>query len=123
MPAFPSTRKRRMRCDDFSRRMMRENTLSSNDLIYPVFVLDGDNQREAIQSMPGINRLSIDLLLEEAAMAFELGIPAITLFPVVGTDAKSDDAAAAWNPDGLVQRSIRALKSQLPDLGVITDVA
>jgi porphobilinogen synthase len=123
VPAFPSTRKRRMRRDDFSRRMMRENSLSANDFIYPVFVLEGDNQREAIHSMPGIDRLSIDLLLEAASEAFELGIPAITLFPVVGTEAKSDDAAAAWNPDGLVQRAIRALKSQLPDLGVITDVA
>jgi porphobilinogen synthase len=123
VPAFPSTRKRRMRGDDFSRRMMRENTLSSNDFIYPVFVLEGNNQREAIQSMPGIDRLSIDLLLDKAAEAYELGIPAITLFPVVGADAKSDDAAASWNPEGLVQRTIRTLKSQLPDLGVITDVA
>ena len=112
-----------MRRDDFSRRLMRENQLSANDFIYPVFVLDGDNQREAIHSMPGIDRLSIDLLLEEAAIADELGIPAITLFPVVESEHKSDDASDAWNPEGLVQRAIRAIRQQIPELGVITDVA
>ena len=112
-----------MRRDEFSRRLMRENNLSANDFIYPVFVLEGEHQREAVASMPGIDRLSIDLLLEEAKQAQNLGIPAIALFPVTPATAKSDDASEAWNPKGLVQRAIRALKQSLPDLGVITDVA
>ncbi|MCH7881251.1 MAG: porphobilinogen synthase [Proteobacteria bacterium] len=112
-----------MRRDDFSRRLMRENNLSANDFIYPIFVLDGEQQREAVASMPGIDRLSIDLLLEEAKQAQDLGIPAIALFPVTPASAKSDDASEAWNPKGLVQRAVRALKQSLPDLGVITDVA
>ena len=121
--SYPYTRKRRMRRDEFSRRLMRENQLSSNDLIYPMFILDGEQQREAVESMPGIDRVSIDLLLEEAAEIVALGIPAITLFPVVGAAGKSDGAEEAWNPDGLVQRAIRALKAAQPELGVITDVA
>ena len=112
-----------MRKDDFSRRLMRENTLSANDFIYPVFVLEGVQQREAIVSMPGIDRLSIDLLLEQAQRVQDLGIPAIALFPVTPASAKSDNASESWNPKGLVQRAIRALKQSLPDLGVITDVA
>ena len=112
-----------MRKDDFSRRMMRENTLTADDLIYPVFVLEGEQQREAIASMPGIERLSIDLLLDEAAELVELGIPAIALFPVTPLEKKSLDAAEAWNPDGLAQRAVRALKARYPQLGVITDVA
>lgn len=120
---YPLIRKRRMRRDDFSRRLMRENTLSANDFIYPVFVLEGVQQREAIVSMPGIDRLSIDLLLEQAQRVQDLGIPAIALFPVTPASAKSDNASESWNPKGLVQRAIRALKQSLPDLGVITDVA
>ena len=120
---FPSSRPRRMRFDDFSRRLMRENTLTADDLIYPVFVLEGENQREAIPSMPGIERLSVDLLLEEAKELVELGIPAVALFPVVGAEKKSDLAEEAYNPDGLVQRTVRALKAAVPELGIITDVA
>lgn len=123
MSNFPIVRKRRMRKDDFSRRLMRENKLSADDFIYPMFVLEGEQQREAIVSMPGIERLSIDLLLEQAARAEQLGIPALALFPVTPAAAKTDDAAEAWNPDGLVQRCVRALKQALPNLGVITDVA
>ncbi|MDH5391945.1 MAG: porphobilinogen synthase [Gammaproteobacteria bacterium] len=120
---FPATRMRRMRRDTFSRNLMRENALSSHDFIYPVFVIDGDNQREAVSSMPGVERMSIDLLVEEARQCHALGIPAIALFPVVGQDFKSDDAAEAYNPDGLAQRAVRALKSAVPELGIITDVA
>ncbi len=120
---FPLSRPRRMRRDDFSRRLMRENTLTADDLIYPVFVLEGEGQREAIASMPGIERLSIDLLLEEAAELVELGIPAIALFPVTPLQKKSLDAAEAYNPEGLAQRATRALKTRFPELGVITDVA
>ena len=123
MSHYPIIRKRRMRKDDFSRRLMRENNLSADDFIYPVFVLEGEQQREPVESMPGINRLSIDLLLDEAKQVVDLGIPAIALFPVTPLTAKSDDASAAWNSDGLVQRAIRALKKALPELGVITDVA
>jgi porphobilinogen synthase len=120
---FPLVRMRRMRKDDFSRRLMRENQLSTDDLIYPMFVTEGLNRREPISSMPGIERYSLDLLLAEAREVYELGIPAIALFPVVGNDKKSDDAAEAYNPDGLIQRSVRALKQVVPQLGVITDVA
>jgi porphobilinogen synthase len=120
---FPSTRMRRMRFDDFSRRLMRENHLCTDDLIYPMFVTEGLKKREAISSMPGIERLSLDLLLEEVQEVYALGIPAIALFPVVDAEKKSDDAAEAYNPDGLVQRSVRALKKAVPTLGVITDVA
>jgi porphobilinogen synthase len=112
-----------MRRDDFSRRMMREHHLGTDDLIYPVFVLEGEQRREAVPSMPGVERKSIDLLLEEARECVALGIPAIALFPVTPPGAKSDDAAEAWNPDGLAQRAVRALKAEFPALGVITDVA
>jgi porphobilinogen synthase len=120
---FPSTRMRRMRFDDFSRRLMRENQLSTDDLIYPLFVTEGLNRREPVSSMPGIERYSLDLLLTEAQEVYDLGIPAIALFPVVGIDKKSDDAAEAYNPEGLIQRSVRVLKKNLPNLGIITDVA
>jgi porphobilinogen synthase len=112
-----------MRKDRFSRRLMRENILTPNDLIYPVFILEGTGQREEVPSMPGVERLSIDLLLQEAAAIHELGVPAIALFPVTPSEVKSDDAREAYNPDGLAQRAVRALKKQLPELGVITDVA
>ncbi len=120
---FPGTRMRRMRYNDFSRRLMRENRLSVDDLIYPVFVTEGVQQRQAIASMPGVERVSLDVLLTEAEEIHRLGIPAIALFPVTPDDKKSDDAAEAYNPDGLAQRSVRALKKAFPDLGVITDVA
>ena len=120
---FPQTRMRRLRANDFSRRLVRENALSPADFIFPVFVLEGSGQREAIPSMPGIERLSIDLLLEQAKEIQQLGIPAIALFPVVGPDRKSLLAEEAFNADGLVQRAVRELKDALPELGVITDVA
>ncbi len=119
---FPNTRLRRMRRDDFSRRLMRETQLSADNLIYPVFVLEGEQRREAIASMPGIERLSIDELLKDAAEWVELGIPALALFPVI-LEGKSEDAREAWNPEGLIPRTIKALKARFPDLGVITDVA
>jgi porphobilinogen synthase len=112
-----------MRRDDFSRRLMREHSLSASDFIYPMFVIEGAQQRQAVESMPGIERVSIDLLLEEASEIVGLGIPAIALFPVVGESGKSDNADEAWNPEGLIQRAVRALKSAQPELGVITDVA
>ncbi|WP_371187277.1 porphobilinogen synthase [Thalassotalea maritima] len=120
---FPARRMRRMRKDDFSRRLMAENQLTVNDLIYPVFVLEGENQREAVPSMPGVERKSIDLLLEEAEELVQLGIPAIAIFPVTPQDKKSLMAEEAYNDDGLAQRTVRALKEKFPELGVITDVA
>ena len=120
---YPFTRPRRMRADDFSRRLMRENQLTTDDLIYPVFVLEGDNQREAVASMPGVERLSIDLMVKEAEAVAKLGVPAMALFPVTPSSAKSDDAAEAYNPGGLAQRAVRAIKDAVPELGVITDVA
>ncbi len=120
---FPVTRPRRMRKDDFSRRLMREHVVTADDLIYPVFVLDGERRTEAVASMPGVQRQSIDVLLETAAACVALGIPALALFPVVDQSLKSLDAAEAWNPQGLVPRTIKALKSRFPELGVITDVA
>jgi len=117
------TRMRRMRSTDFSRRLMRENKLSVDDLIYPVFIIEGENQRQTIDSMPGVERLSIDLLLEQADSIHRLGIPAIALFPVTEAAAKTALAEEAWNPQGLAQRAVRALKEAVPDLGVITDVA
>ncbi|MEW5010716.1 MAG: porphobilinogen synthase [Cycloclasticus sp.] len=117
------TRMRRMRSTDFSRRLMRENRLSVDDLIYPVFIIEGVNQRQTIDSMPGVERLSIDLLLEQARIIHRLGIPAIALFPVTEAAAKTALAEEAWNPQGLAQRAVRALKEAVPDLGVITDVA
>jgi porphobilinogen synthase len=121
--AFPITRMRRMRRDAFSRRMMRETTLTPDDLIYPVFVLEGSGQRESVASMPGVERLSIDLLVEDAIEVQRLGIPAMALFPVTPPEVKSLDAREAFNPDGLAQRTVRALKAAVPDLGIITDVA
>jgi len=120
---FPATRMRRMRRDDFSRRLMRETMLNSDDLIYPVFVLEGKGRREPVASMPGIERLSIDLMIEDARAVQALGVPAMALFPVTPPSAKSEDAREAFNPDGLAQRAVCALKNALPDLGVITDVA
>ncbi|MCK5889661.1 MAG: porphobilinogen synthase [Methylococcales bacterium] len=120
---FPSTRMRRMRYHDYSRRLMRENKLTVDDLIYPMFVIDGEGKREKIASMPSVERLSIDLILTEAEQLTQLGIPAIALFPVTEGDKKSDDAREAYNPDGLAQRCVKALKTEFPDLGVITDVA
>jgi porphobilinogen synthase len=121
--AFPSARMRRMRRDDFSRRLMREHTLTANDLIYPVFVLDGQNRRESVASMPGVERVSIDLLLPVAEECVQLGIPALALFPVIDSRLKSLGAEEAFNPDGLVPRTVAALKSRFPELGVITDIA
>ncbi len=120
---FPLTRMRRMRADDFSRRMMRENSVTADDLIWPVFILEGDNAVEAVDSMPGVERMTVDRLLPQAEKCLELGIPAIALFPVVPSEFKSEDAREAWNPEGLAQRAISALKSRFPELGVITDVA
>ena len=120
---FPATRMRRLRKNEFSRRLVRENVLTAADLICPVFVLEGTGRREPVLSMPGVERLSIDLLLKEAEVLAALGVPAIALFPVTPPEAKSLGAEEAWNPDGLVQRTVRALKAALPALGVITDVA
>jgi len=120
---YPARRMRRMRKDDFSRRLMAEHQLTTNDLIYPVFVLEGENQREEIASMPGVERKSIDLLLEEMQELVDLGIPAVAIFPVTPMDKKSLMAEEAYNDDGLAQRTVRALKAKFPDLGVITDVA
>ena len=120
---FPQSRMRRLRANEFSRRLVRENTLSPADLIFPVFVVDGSDQREAIASMPGIERLSIDLLVKQAKIVQQLGIPAIALFPVIAAEQKTLLAEEAFNPDGLVQRAVRTLKDALPELGVITDVA
>ena len=120
---YPGTRMRRMRHDDFSRRLMRETQLSVADLIYPVFVLEGEAVRQPVASMPSIERLSIDELLLDATEIHELGIPTIALFPVVPEESKSEDAREAFNPDGLAQRAVLALKQALPELGVITDVA
>jgi porphobilinogen synthase len=120
---YPATRMRRMRHDAFSRQLMRETGLSCADLIYPVFVMEGEQQREPVASMPGIERLSIDELVNEAAEINDLGIPAIALFPVTPASSKSEDAREAFNPNGLAQRAVRALKQELPELGVITDVA
>ena len=120
---YPVTRMRRLRANAFSRALVSENRLSPADLIFPVFVLEGEGQREAIPSMPGIERLSIDLLLQQAAELVQLGVPAIALFPVVGAERKNLLAKEAYNPDGLVQRAVRALKDAQPGLGVITDVA
>ncbi|MFT2097560.1 porphobilinogen synthase [Marinomonas sp. 2405UD66-6] len=120
---FPYTRMRRMRKNNFSRRLMREHHLTADDLIYPMFVIEGTNVREAVPSMPNIDRVSIDLLLEEAKELVELGIPTIALFPVINNDKKSLLAEESYNPDGLVQRAVKALKAAFPELGVLTDVA
>ncbi len=120
---YPYTRMRRNRASDFSRRLTRETALSVNDLILPMFVLEGTGQSEAVASMPGVNRLSIDLLVEEAIEIAALGIPAIALFPVVPEEKKSLLAEEAYNPEGLAQRAIHAIKQAVPELGVIIDVA
>ncbi|TCP15501.1 porphobilinogen synthase [Crenobacter luteus] len=120
--AFPAARPRRMRRDDFSRRLMRENVLTANDLIYPVFVLEGDNREQAVASMPGVTRQSLDKLLVTAEAALELGIPMLALFPVIES-GKSNNADEAYNPDGLVPRAVRELKARFPELGVMTDIA
>ncbi len=120
---FPGTRMRRMRRDDFSRRLMRENVLTPDDFIYPVFVLDGEKRIEKVGSMPGVERQSLDLLLKTAERAVKLGVPALALFPVVDQSFKTELAEEAWNPEGLVPRVVRALKKEFPELGVITDVA
>ncbi|NBU59600.1 MAG: porphobilinogen synthase [Betaproteobacteria bacterium] len=120
---FPSTRLRRMRHDDWSRRMVRESALSPADFILPVFVLDGTKREEAVVSMPGVKRQSLDGILETARQARDLGIPALALFPVIDAPLKSLDAREAYNPDGLVPRAVAALKQALPDLGVVTDIA
>lgn len=120
---FPETRMRRMRADDFSRRLMRENRLTPDDLIYPAFVIEGQQQRDIVKSMPGVERLSIDLMVKQARELVSLGIPAIALFPVTPSSAKSELGEEAFNPDGLAQRAVRAIKDACPDLGVITDVA
>ncbi len=121
--SFPLTRSRRMRKDEFSRRLMAENVVTTNDLIQPLFIIEGEQRREAVESMPGIDRLSVDLLVEEAKELYELGIPAVTLFPNLSSEARSEDAKEAYNPNGLVQTAIRELKKAVPQLGVITDVA
>ena len=120
---FPRVRMRRMRRDDFSRRMMRETTLTPSDFIYPVFVMEGSKQRVAVPSMPGIERVTIDELVREAEECARLGVPAIALFPVTPREAKSLDAREAWNAEGLAQRAVRAIKQAVPELGVVTDVA
>ena len=120
---FPAKRMRRMRRDDFSRRLARETKLTADDFIYPVFVHDGDDRQVLVPSMPGVARKSIDLLLRDAERCVGAGIPAIALFPVIPPEQKSDDAANAWDDAGLVPRTVRALKSHFPALGVITDIA
>ncbi|MBC8954601.1 porphobilinogen synthase [Xenorhabdus sp. PB62.4] len=121
--SFPGRRMRRVRRHDFSRRLVAENQVTVNDLIYPVFVMEGTNQRQEVPSMPGVYRLTIDLLLKEAEEIARLGIPVLSLFPVIEADKKSLDAKEAYNPDGLIQRSVRALKDAVPELGLLTDVA
>jgi porphobilinogen synthase len=121
--SFPANRPRRLRRDDFTRRLVREHALSVNDLIYPVFVLEGENRREAVGSMPGVERLSLDLLLPVAEQCVKLGIPVMALFPVISAHLKTPDGVEATNPDGLVPHVVRELKKNFPELGVMTDVA
>ena len=123
LASFPSTRMRRKRRWDWSRRLVRENVVTANDLIWPVFVREGEGQREAIPTMPGVERLSVDLLVEAAQEAASLGIPAIALFPVTPPEKKTDKAAEAWNPDNLVCRATRAIREAVPELGIVGDVA
>ena len=120
---FPNTRMRRLRKQDFTRRLVAENQLTASDLIYPMFVLEGENKKEAVTSMPGVERLSIDLLVKEAHELVALGIPAIALFPVTPMQAKSLCASEAFNPQGLAQKAVRAIKQAIPNIAVITDVA
>jgi porphobilinogen synthase len=121
--AYPRTRPRRMRRDAFSRRLMRETTLGADDFIFPMFVIEGHGRREAVPSMPDVERVTVDELLREGERCLELGIPAVALFPVTDASRKTEDGREAFNPDGLAQRAVRALKKALPELGVITDVA
>jgi porphobilinogen synthase len=123
LPAFPASRPRRMRRDAFSRNMMRENILTAHDLIYPVFVLEGSKQRQTVSSMPGVERLSLDLLLPVAEDCVKLGIPVMALFPVVNSSLKNATGDEAWNPKGLVPTVVAALKKEFPNLGIMTDVA
>lgn len=123
MSEYPKTRMRRMRSAAFSRELMQENSLSVKDLIFPIFVIEGDNGRQNIASMPGIERVTIDQLVIEANQLNQLGVPAIALFPVTPSEQKSLDAQEAYNPQGLAQRAIRAVKKEVPALGIITDVA
>ncbi|MFP5390349.1 MAG: porphobilinogen synthase [Gammaproteobacteria bacterium] len=120
---YPAVRMRRMRRDTFSRALMRENTITAADLIYPVFILDGENQRQSVASMPGVERVSVDLLMHVAEECVQLGIPVMALFPVIDASKKTPDGVEATNPDGLVPRAVRALKQRFPELGVLTDVA
>jgi porphobilinogen synthase len=120
---FPSNRPRRLRRDAFTRNLVRENAVTSHDLIYPVFVLDGQNRREVVKSMPGVERVSLDLLLPVAEECVKLGIPVMALFPVIDANLKTPDGKEAFNPDGLVPRVVRELKKRFPELGVMTDVA
>ncbi len=122
-PHFPATRLRRMRRNDFSRRLMAETRLQSDDMIYPIFITEGKRVREPVASMPGIERISVDVLIEEARQLMELRLPAVALFPVIADDKRTTDATEAWNPDGLVQTAVKSLKREVPMLGVITDVA
>jgi porphobilinogen synthase len=122
-PQFPSIRMRRMRRDGFSRDLMRENIITPADLIYPVFILDGKNRREAVPSMPGVERVSVDLLLPIAEDCVKLGIPVLALFPVIDPSLKTPDGIEATNPEGLVPRAVRELKASFPELGILTDVA
>ena len=120
---FPANRPRRLRRDEFTRNLVREHAVTAHDLIYPVFVLDGENRREVVKSMPGVERLSLDLLLPVAKECVKLGIPVMALFPVIDASLKTPDGREAFNPDGLVPRVVRALKKHCPELGVMTDVA
>ena len=122
-PQFPNTRMRRNRREDWSRRLVRENRLSADDLIWPTFVIEGNNQQVAVPSMPGVHRLSIDLLLKQAERAAALGIPAIAVFPVLEPSEKTLDGEQAWNPDNLICRAVSALKEEVPEVGIICDVA
>jgi porphobilinogen synthase len=122
-PPFPANRPRRLRRDTFTRNLVREHQVTANDLIYPVFVLDGTGRREAVGSMPGVERLSLDLLMGVAEDCVKLGIPVMALFPVIDASLKTPDGKEALNPGGLVPRVVRALKKEFPDLGVMTDVA
>ncbi|TQK05003.1 porphobilinogen synthase [Herbaspirillum sp. SJZ107] len=121
--AYPAVRMRRMRRDPFSRALMRENTVTASDLIYPVFILDGENQRQQVASMPGVERVSVDLLLKVAEEAVSLGIPVLALFPVIDAALKTYDGVEATNPEGLIPRAVKALKREFPQLGLMTDVA
>lgn len=123
LPPYPASRPRRLRRDAFSRALVRENALTAADLIYPVFMLDGDNRSEAVASMPGVERLSVDRLFERAETCLQLGVPVMALFPVIDPALKTPDGREATRPDGLVPRAVRALKARFPELGLLTDVA